>query len=127
MPMSNGEAVARGFADKARQHLEHERLEKEVSAVKNDIAALTEQITDAINNFAGTASRQAQRGYRQARSNAEQAVDDMSERGSAMMDAAHDAASSVGETLEDAIAERPLATVGIALGLGFLIGLTWRR
>ncbi len=51
----------------------------------------------------------------------------MSERGGAMMDAAHDAASSIGETLEDAITERPLATVGIALGLGFLIGLTWRR
>jgi ElaB/YqjD/DUF883 family membrane-anchored ribosome-binding protein len=122
MSMTNGEAATKNLTDKAQ-----ERLEKEVNAVKNDIAALTEQITDAINSFAGTASKQAQRGYRQVRSNAEQAVDDMSERGSAMMDAAHDAASSIGETLEDAITERPLATVGIALGLGFLIGLTWRR
>ena len=56
--------------------------------MKNDIAALTDQITDAINSFAGTASKQARRGYKQARANAEQAVDDMSERGSAMMDAA---------------------------------------
>ena len=55
------------------------------------------------------------------------AVDDMSERGSAMMDAAQDAASSIEETLEDAITQRPLATVGIALGIGFLIGVTWRR
>jgi ElaB/YqjD/DUF883 family membrane-anchored ribosome-binding protein len=44
-----------------------------------------------------------------------------------MMDAAHDAASSIEETLEDVITQRPLATVGVALGLGFLIGLTWRR
>ena len=123
MSMSNGEAATRNMTDKVTQ----ERLEKEVNAVKNDIAALTDQITDAINSFAGTASKQARRGYKQARANAEQAVDDMSERGSAMMDAAHDAASSIGETLEDAITERPLATVGIALGLGFLIGLTWRR
>ena len=122
MSMSNGEAATKNLTDKAQ-----ERLEKEVNAVKNDIAALTDQITDAINSFAGTASKQARRGYRQARANAEQAVDDMSERGGAMMDAAHDAASSIGETLEDAITERPLATVGIALGLGFLIGLTWRR
>jgi ElaB/YqjD/DUF883 family membrane-anchored ribosome-binding protein len=104
-----------------------DRLAKDVTAVKNDIAALTDQITDALNSFAGTASKQARRGYRQARANAEQAVDDMSERGSAMMDAAQDAASSIGETLEDAITERPLATVGVALGIGFLIGLTWRR
>ena len=69
--------------------------------MKNDIAALTDQITDAINSFAGTATKQAQRGYKQVRTNAEHAVDDMSERGSAMMDAAHDAASSIGETLRD--------------------------
>ena len=54
-------------------------------------------------------------------------VDDLSERGSAMMDAAQDAASSIEETLEDVITQRPLATVGLALGLGFLIGVTWRR
>jgi ElaB/YqjD/DUF883 family membrane-anchored ribosome-binding protein len=123
MSSTDGEIGMRNMTDKATQ----ERLEKDLAAVKNDIAALTDQITDAINSFAGTATKQARRGYSQVRSNAEQAVDDMSERGSAMMDAAHDAASSIGETLEDAITERPLATVGIALGLGFLIGLTWRR
>ena len=104
-----------------------ERLEKEVSAVKNDISALTDQITDALNSFAGTASKQARRGYNQARASAEPAVDDMSDRGSAMLDAAHDAASSIEETLEDVITQRPLATVGLALGIGFLIGVTWRR
>ena len=44
-----------------------------------------------------------------------------------MMDAAQDAASSLEESLEDVIQQRPLATVGLALGLGFLIGVTWRR
>jgi len=117
------DATTKNLTDKAT----YERLEKDVTAVKNDIAALTEQITDALNSFAGTATKQARRGYKQARANAEQAVDDMSERGGAMMDAAHDAASSIGETLEDAIAQRPLATIGLALGIGFLIGVTWRR
>ena len=44
-----------------------------------------------------------------------------------MLGAAQDAASTLEETLEDAITQRPLATVGLALGLGFLIGVTWRR
>src|SRR6184192_761081 len=117
------DAATTNLTDKAT----YERLQKDVIAVKSDIAALTEQITDALNSFAGSAGKQAQRGYRQARANAEQAVDDMSERGSAMMDAAQDAASSIEETLEDAITQRPLAAVGLALGLGFLIGVTWRR
>jgi len=123
MAISDGEAAVKNLTDKAT----YERLERDVTAVKSDIAALTGQITDALNSFAGTATKQARRGYKQARANAEQAVDEMSERGGAMMDAAQDAASSIEETLEDVITQRPLATVGLALGLGFLIGATWRR
>jgi ElaB/YqjD/DUF883 family membrane-anchored ribosome-binding protein len=113
----------RDLTDKA----DRERLEKDVAAVKNDIAALTDQITDALNSFAGTAGKQARRGYKQARANVDSAVDDISERGSAMMGAAQDAAVSIEETLEDVITQRPLAAVGLAIGLGFLIGATWRR
>jgi ElaB/YqjD/DUF883 family membrane-anchored ribosome-binding protein len=123
MSSTDGEAGMRNLTDKAT----YERLEKDVAAVKNDSSALTEQITEALNAFAGSAGKQARRGYKQARANVDSAVDDMSERGSAMMDAAQDAASSIEESLEDVITQRPLATVGLALGLGFLIGVTWRR
>jgi ElaB/YqjD/DUF883 family membrane-anchored ribosome-binding protein len=127
MSSTDGEIGMRSPSGQATQERLEERLEKDVAAVKNDIAALTDQITDALNSFAGTAKKQARRGYRQARENVDATVDDMTERGSAMMDAAQDAASSIEETLEDVITQRPLATVGLALGLGFLIGVTWRR
>ena len=123
MSSTDGEIGMRNMTDKAT----YERLEKDVAAVKNDISALTDQITEALNAFAGTAGKQARRGYKQARANVDSAVDDMSERSGAMMDAAHDAASSMEESLEEIITERPLATVGLALGLGFLIGAMWRR
>jgi ElaB/YqjD/DUF883 family membrane-anchored ribosome-binding protein len=105
----------------------YERLEKDVAKVKDDISDLAEQITDALNTIAGSARKQAQRGYKQARANVDEVVGDLSDRGNAMLNAAQDAAMSAEETLEDLIAERPLATVGLALGLGFLIGVTWRR
>ena len=123
MSSTDGELGMRNLTDKAT----YERLEKDVAAVKNDIAALTEQITDALNSFAGTAKKQARRGYKEARANVDSAMEEASERGSAVMDAAQDPAYSIEETLEDVIAQRPLATVGLALGLGFLIGVTWRR
>ena len=123
MSSTDGEIGMRNMTDKAT----YDRLEKDVAAVKNDISALTDQITEALNAFAGTAGKQARRGYKQARANVDSAVDDMSERSSAMMDAAQDAASSIEESLEEVITQRPLATVGLALGLGFLIGVTWRR
>jgi ElaB/YqjD/DUF883 family membrane-anchored ribosome-binding protein len=123
MSTTNAEAAMRDWTDKATR----ERLEKDVAAVKSDIAALTDQITDALNTFANSSGKQARRGYRQARENVDSAIDDMSERGSAMMGAAQEAYGSIEETLEDAITQRPLATVGLALGIGFLIGAVWRR
>ena len=123
MSSTDGEIGMQNMADKAT----YERLEKDVANVKNDISALADQITDALNTLAGTASKQARRGYKNARANVDSVVDDLSERSGAMMGAAQDAAASVEETLENVITERPLATVGLALGLGFLIGVTWRR
>jgi ElaB/YqjD/DUF883 family membrane-anchored ribosome-binding protein len=123
MSSTNGELGVRNLADKAT----YDRLEKDVAAVKNDISALTDQITDALNSFAGTAKKQARRGYKEGRANVDAAVDEVSERGSAALDAAQDAAYSIEETLEDVIQQRPLATVALALGLGFLIGAMWRR
>jgi len=122
MSISNGETAMKDLSNEAYQ-----RLEKDVSSVKNDIAALTDQITDVLNSFAGQAKKQARRGYKQARENVDTALDEASERGSAALDAAQDAAASIEETLEDVITQRPLATVGLALGLGFLIGVMWRR
>jgi ElaB/YqjD/DUF883 family membrane-anchored ribosome-binding protein len=123
MSSTEGEDGMRNLADQAT----YERLEKDVAAVKNDIATLTEQITDALNTFAGTASKQARRGYKQARENVDSVMSDVQDRGSAALNAAEEAAYSIEETLEDVITQRPLATVGLALGLGFLIGVTWRR
>ena len=123
MSSTEGEIGMRNLTDKAT----YERLEKDVAAVKNDISALADQITDVLNNFAGTAQKQARRGYRQARANVDAAVDDLSERGANAMDAAQEAAYGFEELLEDIITQRPLATVGLALGLGFLIGAAWRR
>jgi ElaB/YqjD/DUF883 family membrane-anchored ribosome-binding protein len=128
MSSIDGESDMRKFADKKSEGLEtYERLEKDVAAVKDDIATLTDQITDALNTFAGAARKQARRGYKQARDNVDTMMTDAQDRGSAALDAAQDAALSIEESLEDVIAQRPLATVGLAIGLGFLIGVTWRR
>lgn len=123
MSSIDGEMDMQNMMDKAT----YERLEKDVAKVKDDIGDLAEQITDALNNIAGAARKQASSGYKQTRANVDSVVGDLADRGGSMLNAAQDAANSVEETLEGVIAERPLATVGLALGLGFLIGVTWRR
>lgn len=123
MSSSDGEDAMRNMTDKAT----YERLQKDVDAVKNDISALADQITEALNAFTGTAQKQARQGYRQARANVDSLMSEANERGHAALDAATDAANTLEESLEDAIHQKPLAAVGLALGLGFLIGVTWRK
>ena len=130
--MSDDDALSelKKLTDKAT----YSRLQKDLNAVKNDVSALTEQITDALNAFTGQASKQARRNFKDARSRADGMMSDLQDRGSAVYDdlrergsAAYDAAYSMEESLEDAITQRPLASVGLALGLGLLIGMAWRR
>lgn len=104
-----------------------DRLQRDVEAVKSEMSSLAGQITQALNSLAESARNRAGRGYREARANVDSVVSDLGRQGSAAFDTAHDAAASMAETIEDAVAERPLAAIGLALGIGFLIGVTWRR
>jgi ElaB/YqjD/DUF883 family membrane-anchored ribosome-binding protein len=110
-------------ADKA----DYERLQKDMAAVKDDIASLSQQIAEAVNSLASLAQKQAKRGFKNARANVDAVVNDASERAGVVAGAAQEAATTIADTLEEAIQDRPLPTIAIALGLGFLIGVTWRR
>ncbi len=99
----------------------------DLSAVKVDIARLSQQIADVVSTLGSLAKGQARRGVRQARANVDTLVSEASDRAEAVADAAQGAASSIEDTLSDAILDRPIASLALALGLGFLIGVTWRR
>ncbi len=123
MSSSDGEDAMKNMTDKAT----YDRLQKDVDTVKNDISALADQIADALNTLSGAAQKQARQGYKQARANVDSLMSEASERGGAAFEAAADAANTLEESLEDAIHQKPLAAVGLAIGLGFLIGVTWRK
>jgi ElaB/YqjD/DUF883 family membrane-anchored ribosome-binding protein len=123
MSSSDGEEAMRAMTDKAT----YERLQKDVEAVKNDISALSEQLSDALDTLSSSAQKQARRRYKEARAGVDAFVDDATKKGAAALEAAQDAAATLEDSIEDAIVKRPLATVGLAIALGFLIGVTWRR
>ena len=94
------------------------RLEKEMSEMKNAIGNLSDQIADAATDIGAVAQNQARRGLKNARSHVNSMVSDASDRVGAVASAAQTQASSIGDTLQDIIEERPLSTVALALGLG---------
>jgi ElaB/YqjD/DUF883 family membrane-anchored ribosome-binding protein len=103
------------------------RLEKEMAAMKNAIGGLSNQIADAASDIGTVAQEQAKRGLKHARTNVDSMLAGTSNRVSAVANVAQSQAASIGETLEDVIRERPLSTVALAVGLGFFVGVTWRR
>jgi ElaB/YqjD/DUF883 family membrane-anchored ribosome-binding protein len=105
----------------------YDRLEKDITVVKSDIATLSQQITDAIRSLADLAQKQTKRGLRNARDNVDSVLSDASERAGSVAGTAREKAATIGDTLEEAIHERPLTTTAITLLLGFLIGVIWRR
>ena len=119
--------VAKTAAQSAAEEKLTVRLEKDLVAVKNDIAHLSQQITDAVSALASAAQDQGRRSLRQARAGVDDAVSGASDRAGALAGAAQDAASSLADTLTDAIQERPVASVALAMGIGFMFGVAWRR
>jgi len=103
------------------------RLEKEMAKMRDAIGGLTDQISDAASDIGAVAQDQAKRGYKHARANVGSMVNDASDRLGVVANRAQSQASSLGDSLEEAVQERPLATLALALGLGFLAGVIWRR
>ena len=103
------------------------RLEKEMANMRDAIGGLSDQISDAANDIGAVAQEQGKRGLKHARANLESIANDASDRLGVVADRAQSQAASLGDTLADAIQERPLSTVALALGLGFLLGVIWRR
>jgi ElaB/YqjD/DUF883 family membrane-anchored ribosome-binding protein len=105
----------------------YDRLQRDVEVVKTDISKLASQITDTLGDLASAGRHEARRKYNQAKSNVDTIMDDVANQGNAAVDFVQDSVSSLGETLEDAVQQRPFATIGLALALGFLVGVTLRR
>jgi ElaB/YqjD/DUF883 family membrane-anchored ribosome-binding protein len=103
------------------------RLEKEMANMKDAIGGLSDQISDAASDIGAVAQEQARRGMKHARANMGSMVNDASDRLGVVANRAQSQASSLGDSLEDAVQERPLSALALALGLGFLAGVIWRR
>jgi len=104
-----------------------DRFRQDLDALKKDIAALGAEMTTTLKSVAETAQSQARRGYKRMQGNVASTVSDLRQQGSTALEGAQDTMETLEESLEDAVRQRPLSAVALAVGFGFLIGVTWRR
>ncbi len=95
-------------------------IDREVETLKDDISKLTQQVASLVSTTGGAA-------YRRARKNLDGVLADASGKGQEAVDAVKDVTSTIGDAVEDAVYKRPVTTLAMAAGIGFLIGAIWRR
>ena len=106
---------------------EYARLEKDLTAVKNDVARLSQQISEAVNALGAVAQRQARRGLKNSGQSVVSLMTVAPNRAVTAETAARDAASPVGETPAGVIHGRHVPPPAFGSGPGSRPISAWER
>jgi ElaB/YqjD/DUF883 family membrane-anchored ribosome-binding protein len=100
---------------------------KEIAKLKEDVAQLALQLGNVADTAADGALDQIRAQVQRVRTSLDDVLTEAGDRGHEAADAVRDVAESFSEALEETVHRRPLTTLGLALGVGFLAGASWRR
>jgi ElaB/YqjD/DUF883 family membrane-anchored ribosome-binding protein len=106
----SGKAAAAASAD----------IQADLEALRTDVTRLAGQIADIF-------AAKGEAAWSRARSNIESAMSDATVRGQEAVDAVRGLGDNVVEMLDESLRKRPYTTLALAVGIGFLLGATWRR
>jgi ElaB/YqjD/DUF883 family membrane-anchored ribosome-binding protein len=90
-----------------------ENLQEDLTAMRDDVGKLSQQVVDLLSAKGGAAYKSAKKSFDAKTGEA--------------ADAVREVRDTFANAIEDSVQERPYATLAIALGIGFVIGATWRR
>jgi ElaB/YqjD/DUF883 family membrane-anchored ribosome-binding protein len=99
-------------------------VQQDLQALREDLGVLAEEVTGLMSSTGTQALDDVKDRIRRIRSGLDDVMSDAGARG---RDALRDAGGNLSAALEEHIKERPVATLAIAIGLGFILGATWRK
>jgi ElaB/YqjD/DUF883 family membrane-anchored ribosome-binding protein len=101
-----------------------EDIHRDLQTLRDDMAQLSKQVASLLSASGDEAIGEVKERLHRMRENLDETMSDAGKRG---REALSDVSENIGEALQESLQEHPLATVGLALGLGFLFGTAWRR
>jgi len=104
-----------------------EDVQRELKVIRDDIARLAEQIGTLLSSSGSDTVREVRAHIDQFRETLDDVVADAGAKGLDAIGGVRESADALLDSMEDVVRTRPMAALGIALGLGFLFGATWRR
>jgi ElaB/YqjD/DUF883 family membrane-anchored ribosome-binding protein len=111
-PMSTTSASAASSAKEAAES----KAESVASAVQSELRSLQEDVSRLASQLAEATAAKGEEVWRRARSSGADAADTL-----------RNASSDVVDSVDESIRARPYMSIALALGLGFILGATWRR
>ena len=88
-------------------------LQEDFSAMRDDISKLSQQVVDLL-------QAKGNQAYKRARKQINETTGDAA-------DAVRDVRDSFTDAIEESVQDRPIATLAMAVGIGFVLGAMWRR
>lgn len=112
--VSNASATREAAAD-ARDDAKRasENVQADLDALREDVANLARRLSDLLSSKSSSALQQAKSGMDETIARVEQK--------------ARDTGDDVTDAINDALKTRPLTTLAVVAGLGFVLGAIWRR
>ena len=102
-------------------------ITRDLQLVRDDMSRLAQQVASLLSVTGSQALREAKAQMSRAKQNLDGVLSGAGEKGREALGTVRESTDTALEALEDAVRQRPFATLAIALGLGFLFGASWRR
>jgi ElaB/YqjD/DUF883 family membrane-anchored ribosome-binding protein len=112
---------------KRNGHSAVDDIRDDLQNLREDIAHLADQVGGSLSDSGDDALGEAKAQLRRIKDNVDAIIAGAGEKGREAREAVLDVTENFTDALEESLQARPLTTLALAIGVGFVFGATWRR
>jgi ElaB/YqjD/DUF883 family membrane-anchored ribosome-binding protein len=100
---------------------------REVRRLNDDVSQLAQQLGNVADSATDGTFDQIRAQVQRVKTGVDDLLAEVGDKGQEAAEAVRDVAEGFAETLQETLHRRPLTTLGLAVGVGFIFGAMWRR
>jgi ElaB/YqjD/DUF883 family membrane-anchored ribosome-binding protein len=112
---------------KRNAHSAVDDIRDDLQSLREDISHLAEQVGSTMSDTGDDALGEAKAQLRRIKDNMDAIIAGAGEKGREAREAVLDVTENFTDAIEESLQARPLTTLAMAIGVGFVFGATWRR
>jgi ElaB/YqjD/DUF883 family membrane-anchored ribosome-binding protein len=112
---------------KKNGHSAVDDIRGDLQSLREDISHLADQVGNSLSDSGDDALGEAKAQLRRIKDNVDAIISGAGEKGREAREAVLDVTENFTDAIEESLQARPLTTLALAIGVGFVFGATWRR